>query len=584
MNDDLMNLELLRKKLEYYERQLDKLSGDVLNYDLTISGFQHELRQKRQGYALLSELQQTIGVSKEISSIFEIVIQAINATLGMDKTLILSPTDRENYYRPTQWVGFIEGTIQRLPSLYIEFPPDLAKGTGIILVNKSSERTPLIEKIQSTFDLPYFICLPVRGEKAPLGLLLSGKLKEAKPFYPPLDQGDIDTCEAITDMISAFIRRMRVDELTKINRDLEHEVAMRKRTEEKLRIAEEEATKLSEFLKNMFGRYLSTEVMNSLLEDPSGLELGGERRDVTIMMSDLRGFTSITERLEPEQVVKMLNSYFEVMVEIIHQYNGTINEIIGDSLLVIFGAPQQIPDRAQRAIACAVDMQNAMVKVNEENHSQDLPELEMGIGLHDTEVIVGNIGSSKRIKYSVVGSGVNLVSRIESYTVGGQILISESVRQETGDILRIDGQSEVLPKGTEVPLRIYDIGGIAGRYNLALEKEDSDLVALTQKISLQYTILEGKHIGKTGLEGFVVKLSKKSAKIILDEPVEQFTNLKMNLKEVYEELAVKDIYGKVTEVLGEDGHSYMIKFTSVPPEVVSYFLAHQQYAAKEMST
>jgi len=139
-------------------------------------------------------------------------------------------------------------------------------------------------------------------------------------------------------------------------------------------------------------------------------------------------------------------------------------------------------------------------------------------------------------------------------------------------------------KGTEVPLKIYDIGGIAGRYNLALEKEDSDLVALTQKISLQCTILEGKHIGKTGLEGFVVKLSKKSAKIILDEPVEQFTNLKMNLKEVYEELAVKDIYGKVTEVLGEDGHSYMIKFTSVPPEVVSCFLAHQQYAAKEIST
>ena len=117
-----------------------------------------------------------------------------------------------------------------------------------------------------------------------------------------------------------------------------------------LEVSHQEATELSEFLKKMFGRYLSTAVMNSLLENPSAMELGGERRNVTIMMSDLRGFTALSERLEPEQVVKMLNGYFEVMVEVVHQYNGTINEIIGDSLLVIFGAPQEMPDRAQQAI------------------------------------------------------------------------------------------------------------------------------------------------------------------------------------------------------------------------------------------
>jgi HAMP domain-containing protein len=120
---------------------------------------------------------------------------------------------------------------------------------------------------------------------------------------------------------------------------------VKERTAE-LEATHREATELSEFLKKMFGRYLSTEVMNSLLENPSALELGGERRNVTIMMSDLRGFTALSERLEPEQVVNLLNGYFEVMVEVVHQYNGTINEIIGDSLLVIFGAPQEMPDRA----------------------------------------------------------------------------------------------------------------------------------------------------------------------------------------------------------------------------------------------
>jgi class 3 adenylate cyclase/HAMP domain-containing protein len=354
---------------------------------------------------------------------------------------------------------------------------------------------------------------------------------------------------------------------------------VKERTAE-LEATHQEATELSEFLKKMFGRYLSTEVMNSLLENPSALELGGERRNITIMMSDLRGFTALSERLEPEQVVKMLNGYFEVMVEVVHQYNGTINEIIGDSLLVIFGAPQEMPDRAQRAIACAIAMQNAMTKVNEENRNRGLPELEIGIGIHDTEVIVGNIGSSKRIKYSVVGRGVNMTSRIESYTVGGQILISESVRKEAGGILRIDGQREVLPKGAEVPLRIYEIGGVAGRHNIALERKDSDLVTLRQKLTLWYTILEGKHVGKKGLEGLLVRLSKKSAEIAFDEPVELLTNLKMNLGDVYEELAVKDFYGKVIERLGENGNSYLVRFTSVPPEVVSYFQAHQQHAVK----
>jgi hypothetical protein len=106
-----------------------------------------------------------------------------------------------------------------------------------------------------------------------------------------------------------------------------------------------------ELLKTMFGRYLSTEVMASLIENPSALELGGEKRTVTIMMTDLRGFTAMAESLEPEQVVQILNSYFEVMVEVVLKFQGTINEIIGDALLVIFGAPQEMPDRAQRAIA-----------------------------------------------------------------------------------------------------------------------------------------------------------------------------------------------------------------------------------------
>ena len=339
-----------------------------------------------------------------------------------------------------------------------------------------------------------------------------------------------------------------------------------------------ELAKSLELLKTMFGRYLSTEVMASLIENPSALELGGEKRRVTIMMTDLRGFTALSERLEPEQVVQMLNSYFEVMVEVVLEFQGTINEIIGDALLVIFGAPQEMPDRAQRAIACAIKMQNAMATVNKQNRAQGLPELEMGIGINETEVIVGNIGSSKRSKYSVVGSGVNMTSRIESYSVGGQILISESVRQEAGEILRIDAQRQVLPKGAEAPINIYEVGGISGSYNLALEGKELKLVTLKRKIPLRYTVIEGKSMEKKEFEGFVVRLSKKSAEIILDEPVEILTNLKMNLKDVAQNLVIKDFYGKIIENSEQKEHVQLVRFTSVPSEVDAYFQSHIQHA------
>ena len=333
-------------------------------------------------------------------------------------------------------------------------------------------------------------------------------------------------------------------------------------TEEREKLAE-----MGSLLKKMFGRYLSTEVMNSLIENPSALELGGERRKVTIMMTDLRGFTALSERLEPEQVVQLLNVYFEVMVDIVFKYNGNINEIIGDALLIIFGAPQEMPDRAHRAIACAIDMQNAMSQVNGDNSSQGLPELEMGIGLNETEVIVGNIGSTKRSKYAVVGSGVNMTSRIESYTVGGQILISESVRREAGEVLRIDAQRDVLPKGSETPLRIYEVGGIAGRFNLSLGEKKSTLVPLTLEIPIRYMVLEGKNVGEKGLKGSMVRLSKNGAEMTLVTPVETMTNLKMNLLDVDEKLTGRDFYGKVIKHSEEKGWTHMVHFTSIPPEV-----------------
>ena len=131
-----------------------------------------------------------------------------------------------------------------------------------------------------------------------------------------------------------------------------------------------------------------------------------------------------------------------------------------------------------------------------------------------------------------------MTSRIESYTVGGQILIAESVRKKVGDILRIDGKREVIPKGAEALLTIYEMGGIAGPYNLALEEKDPALVTLARKISTHYMALGGKHIGKKRYKGLIARLSTKSAEVELEEPLELMTNLKMNLGDVPEGLVL----------------------------------------------
>jgi adenylate cyclase len=257
----------------------------------------------------------------------------------------------------------------------------------------------------------------------------------------------------------------------------------------------------NKFIRATFGRYLTDEVVASLLDSPEGLKLGGEQRQVTILMSDLRGFTSLSGQLAPQQVVAILNRYLGTMAEVIMQYQGTIDEFVGDAIFVIFGAPIWRGDHAQRAVACAVAMQLAMDSINQQHRRESLPEVEMGIGVHTGEVVVGNIGSQKRTKYGAVGSHVNLASRIESYTVGGQILISEATLQEAGPIVRVKAQMRVEAKGIEMPLTLYQVRGISGEYNLFLPEREDVLLPLHQEIPLRCTVLEGKHLGGTMFKG-----------------------------------------------------------------------------------
>jgi adenylate cyclase len=350
---------------------------------------------------------------------------------------------------------------------------------------------------------------------------------------------------------------------------VETQLSLKRAKAEIQQLAEQLAVR-NQFIRATFGRYLTDEVVASVLDSPEGLRLGGERRTITFLVADLRGFMPLSERLAPEQVVAILNRYVETMVEVILPYQGTIQELMGDGLLVFFGAPIWREDDAPRAVACAVAMQLAMAAVNAQNRREGLPDVEMGIGIHTGEVVVGNIGSYKRTKYGAVGSAVNLAFRIETYTIGGQILISEATRREVGPVLRSAGPLQVEAKGVEQPITLYEVQGIGGAYNLALPTREDGLVGLREEILLRYTVLEGKQLSGMVFTGRVVQLSMKGAEVRSEHPVASLSDLKLQFIGRNGQEIPGDLYGKV--VGDSTGHNtgFAVHFTSIPPQLMTF--------------
>lgn len=225
----------------------------------------------------------------------------------------------------------------------------------------------------------------------------------------------------------------------------------------KLVSMQKELLETNEFIRKALGCYATEEVAQDVERNGGKLQLGGEKRDVTILLSDLRGFTTFSEKFPPETVVEVLNRYLDVMVEVINKHGGIIDSFIGDGILVIFDSLRH-PDHALRAVRTAIDMQRAMIGVNRANVAQNIEQIEMGIGINTGPAVVGNIGSHRRMKYSVIGQPVNLAARIESLTIGGQILISDTTLAQVKDHVDLCGQLRVKVKGVTAPIQIHEIG------------------------------------------------------------------------------------------------------------------------------
>jgi class 3 adenylate cyclase len=333
-----------------------------------------------------------------------------------------------------------------------------------------------------------------------------------------------------------------------------------------------EGLRQRDFIRNTFGRYLTQDVVDQLLESEDGLKLGGENRKISILMSDVRSFTALTASMPPEKVLHLLNRYLGKMVEILMDYRGTVNEIEGDGILAFFGAPTAMADHPIRAVACALAMQAAMNGINAANAADGLPRLEMGIAVNTGTVVVGNIGSERRTKYGIVGSEVNLAGRMESYALGGEVLISHSTLEQVRKSVELRDVIPVQMKGFQQPLTLYSVHAVGGTYNIRIPDTVDVPVRIKGRIPFRiWRIYENIVRPVEGL-AWITHLSENSAVILCPEKLVNRQEIRMELPDDLNSDESGESFARIISVaMKQDHYEAAVRFTFVSPALRRLF-------------
>lgn len=333
-----------------------------------------------------------------------------------------------------------------------------------------------------------------------------------------------------------------------------------------------EGLKQRDFIRDTFGRYVTQEVADLLLESEDGLTMGGESREISMLMSDLRGFTAQTASMDPEKVLYLLNRYLGRMVETLLDYRAIVDEIEGDGILAFFGAPVPMEDHPLRAVACAVAMQKAMDQINALNEKENLPRLEMGIGVNTGTVVVGNIGSERRTKYGAVGSEVNFTGRIESYTVGGQVLISEPTYKRVRELVTVGDVVHVELKGIQRLVRLYDIRGVGGPYDLTLPDSTEVPLMIERKIPVRVQLIHKKVVDPSDATAWITHLSERSARIVSKDESPAHGEIRLDVLDDRLDKIPGEVFAKVlTSRLEGQYWEAEIRFTFISPRIRRMF-------------
>lgn len=344
---------------------------------------------------------------------------------------------------------------------------------------------------------------------------------------------------------------------------------MAKRTNDFKGLAKKICAEVQSFIPAPFERTVTEQALlakvENLLASESYSDLLPEARQVTILLSDIRGFTALAETYSAMTVMDLLNRYFSKMTEVIVEHGGAIDKLMGDSIMVLFGAPSKGIDDVQRAIACAVDMQRAMSAFNEQNVAMGLPELYMGIGINTGEVVAGPVGSDLHREYTVIGDEVNLASRIEAQSLRGQVLISESTYALAKPYILAGEPNRVQVKGKKEPVCLYELMGTTRPTPMTVpRREVRKSPRINVSMPCHFYRLIGKQVDPLLIRGEVVDLSYNGLMMRSPVPLTVFEEIKIQVSVHLLGAETTDIYARVVKAeQADEGVICSLEFSSI---------------------
>jgi adenylate cyclase len=299
-------------------------------------------------------------------------------------------------------------------------------------------------------------------------------------------------------------------------------------------LAAEISTVVESYLPTQFERSAAhnqlQDRIEAILNEGRMVNEDAESCEVTILLADIRGFTTLAETYSAKMIMDLLNRFFATMSAVVVRYGGTIDKLMGDSIMVLFGAPHAKSDDVERALACSIAMQHAMSEYNNQNKELGLPELFMGIGINTGEVVAGGLGCDQHREYTVIGDEVNLASRIEAQSLRGQVLISEASYKLAQSYILVGQSNSVQVKGKRKPVTLYELLGTTKPRTMTVpQREIRKSPRVSVNMPCYFQVVKGKNVKSQRCKAEVIDIGYHGLLILSPVPLENFSEIKMEV-------------------------------------------------------
>jgi len=316
------------------------------------------------------------------------------------------------------------------------------------------------------------------------------------------------------------------------------------------------------------GRQELVQRLESVLAAHGVIDHGATSRQVTILLTDLRGFTQLSESLPPDTLVKLLNRYYARMTHIIHRHRGLVDKFMGDGIMALFGVALEHPDDLLNALRCAAEMQQVMDEINLVNRDLGLPALYLGIGINSGEVVAAHLGSREHSEYTVIGDSVNLVSRVEAHCLRGQVLLSENSFVPAREYIEVDEPRRVYLKGKRDPVNLYPLRAVTRPDRISVpNREERSGPRVAVDFPFRFNLVQGKSVSEQSYSGHAFELSYHGLRGRVGLPLQRENEFRLSLAGNPMTGGAEDIYARVINATQtRDEYEVTAEFTAVSPD------------------